>query len=339
MSNPIIIYNTEDGKNHVALFVSHDTIWLSQSQLAELFDTSVPNIVTHIKNILKDKELSENSVVKDYLITAADGKQYQVKHYSLDMILAIGFRVRSPRGVQFRRWANQHLQTYLQKGFLIDSERLKNPNGRPDYFDELLEQIRDIRASEMRFYQKIRDLFKLSSDYDPSDKATEMFFAETQNKLLYASTGKTAAELVCSRANADLPNMGLTAWKGKIVRKGDIVIAKNYLNADEIDTLNRLSTVFLESAELQVKNRRDLTLAYWRNNVDQLLMFNGFEVLAGKGSRTRQQMKTLTAAQYELFDTNRKQWQIQQAETEDAEWLDEMHSELKSRRIKSRTKI
>ncbi|TNH06809.1 virulence RhuM family protein [Testudinibacter sp. TR-2022] len=329
----LIIYNTDDGKSNVALFVQGDTIWLSQARLAELFDTSVPNIAIHIKNILEDKELDEFSVIKDYLITAADGKQYKVKHYALEMILAVGFRVRSPRGVQFRRWANQHLRSYLQKGFLIDSERLKNPNGRPDYFDELLEQIRDIRASEMRFYQKIRDLFRLSSDYDPSDKATEMFFAETQNKLLYAATGKTAAELVCSRADANQPNMGLQAWKGKVVRKGDIIIAKNYLNADEIDTLNRLSTIFLESAELQVKNRRDLTLAYWRNNVEQLLAFNGFEILTGKGSRNREQMKSLATAQYELFDNARKQWQAAQAEAEDVALLDEVHSELKSRQL------
>ncbi|MGV6988157.1 virulence RhuM family protein [Testudinibacter sp. P80/BLE/0925] len=329
-----IIYNTDDGKSNVALFVQGDNIWLSQARLAELFDTSVQNIALHIKNILEDKELNEFSVIKDYLITATDGKQYKVKHYALEMILAVGFRVRSSRGVQFRRWANQHLQSYLQKGFLIDSERLKNPNGRPDYFDELLEQIRDIRASEMRFYQKIRDLFKLSSDYDPGDKATEMFFAETQNKLLYAATGKTAAELVCSRADANQPNMGLQAWKGKVVRKGDIIIDKNYLNADEIDTLNRLSTIFLESAELQVKNRRDLTLAYWRNNVEQLLAFNGFEILAGKGSRNREQMKSLAAAQYELFDTARKQWQAAQAEAEDVILLDEVHSELKNRLVK-----
>jgi hypothetical protein len=176
---------------------------------------------------LKEKELSENSVIKDYLITAADNKQYKVKFYTLDMILAIGFRVRSPRGTQFRKWANTHLRAYLIKGFIMDDERLKAPNGRFDYFDELLERIRDIRASELRFYQKIRDLLKLSTDYDPSDKATQMFFAQTQNKLLYAVTGQTAAELITARADANAPNMNLTAFKGKVVRKGDIAIAKN----------------------------------------------------------------------------------------------------------------
>ncbi|HDL3321092.1 TPA: virulence RhuM family protein, partial [Mannheimia haemolytica] len=195
--NDLIIYNTEDGKSNVALLVVENEAWLTQNQLAELFDTSVQNISEHIKNILKDKELDENSVIKDYLITAQDGKNYQVKHYSLEMILAIGFRVRSPRAVQFRKWANSTLRTYLEKGFLIDSERLKNPQGRLDYFDELLEQIREIRASELRFYQKVRELFKLSSDYDKTDKNTQMFFAETQNKLIYAITKHTAAELIC----------------------------------------------------------------------------------------------------------------------------------------------
>ncbi|STY60154.1 Virulence protein [Mannheimia haemolytica] len=224
--NDLIIYNTEDGKSNVALLVVENEAWLTQNQLAELFDTSVQNISEHIKNILKDKELDENSVIKDYLITAQDGKNYQVKHYSLEMILAIGFRVRSPRAVQFRKWANSTLRTYLEKGFLIDSERLKNPQGRLDYFDELLEQIREIRASELRFYQKVRELFKLSSDYDKTDKNTQMFFAETQNKLIYAITKHTAAELICQRADATKMNMGLTSWKGKVVRKGDIVIAK-----------------------------------------------------------------------------------------------------------------
>lgn len=238
--NDLIIYNTEDGKSNVALLVVENEAWLTQNQLAELFDTSVQNISEHIKNILKDKELDENSVIKDYLITAQDGKNYQVKHYSLEMILAIGFRVRSPRAVQFRKWANSTLRTYLEKGFLIDSERLKNPQGRLDYFDELLEQIREIRASELRFYQKVRELFKLSSDYDKTDKNTQMFFAETQNKLIYAITKHTAAELICQRADATKMNMGLTSWKGKVVRKGDIVIAKNYLDNNELDSLNRL---------------------------------------------------------------------------------------------------
>ena len=204
----LILYNTDDDHSHVSLLVSDGEVWLTQSQLTELFATSVPNVAMHIKNILEDKELNENSVIKDFLITAQDGKQYLVKHYALDMILAVGFRVRSPRGVQFRRWANTQLRAYLDKGFVLDKERLKNPQGRFDYFNDLLAEI---RASEARFYQKVRDLFALSSDYDKSDKAAQMFFAETQNKLIFAVTRQTAAELVCTRTDAALPNMGLTA--------------------------------------------------------------------------------------------------------------------------------
>ena len=204
--NNIIIYNTEDGKAKVILYAKDGNIWMNQNQLAELFDTSVPNISMHISNILRDGELQENSVVKEYLTTASDGKEYNVTFYSLDMILSIGFRVRSKRGTQFRIWANRHLKEYMIKGFVVDDERLKNPDGRPDYFDELLERIRDIRASEKRFYQKVRDLLALSSDYDKTDKVTQMFFAETQNKLIYAVTHQTAAELIVSRADATQPN-------------------------------------------------------------------------------------------------------------------------------------
>ena len=215
----IIIYNTADGKAAVSLYAKDGNIWMNQQQLAELFDTSVPNVSMHISNILNEKELNMNSVVKNYLTTATDGKQYDVTFYSLDMILAIGFRVRGKRGTQFRIWANRNMKEYMVKGFVMDDERLKNPDGHPDYFDELLERIRDIRASEKRFYQKVRDLFALSSDYDITDKATQMFFAETQNKLLYAVTGQTAVEVILSRANAQKPNMNLTSWKGSVVRK------------------------------------------------------------------------------------------------------------------------
>ena len=222
----IIIYNTADGKASVSLLAKDGMVWMSQNQLAELFDTSKQNISLHIINILEDNELDSISVVKDYLTTAADGKNYSVTFYSLDMILAIGFRVRSKRGTQFRQWANRNLKEYMVKGFVIDDERLKNPGGRPDYFDELLARIRDIRASEKRFYQKVRDLFALSSDYDPTDKATQMFYAEAQNKILFAITGYTAAEIIVTRANENKPNMALTSWKGSIVRKQDISLLR-----------------------------------------------------------------------------------------------------------------
>ena len=325
----IIIYNTLDGKAAVALYAKDGKIWLNQKQLAELFATSVPNINIHISNILKEGELDKNSVIKDYLITASDGKNYNVTFYSLEMILAVGYRVKGKRGTQFRQWATRHLSEYLVKGFTMDDERLKNPNGQPDYFDELLERIRDIRASEKRFYQKLRDLFALSSDYEAREKATQMFFAETQNKLLYAVTHQTAAEIITSRADADKPNMGLTSWKGSIVRKQDILIAKNYLNKNEIDTLNRLTTLFLESAELRVMERKDLTLDYWRNNVNGLLTYHGKDVLQGKGSVSNAEMEQLVNETYEKFNTKRKQLEAAQADQDDIKMLEEMVQKAK----------
>ena len=332
--NNIIIYNTDDGKAMVTLYAVDGMVWMNQKQMAELFDTSVPNVNMHIANILKEGELDENSVIKDYLITAADGKQYNTKFYSHDMILAIGFRVRSKRGTQFRIWANKNLKEFMIKGYVMDDERLKNPDGRPDYFDELLERIRDIRASEKRFYQKIRDLMMLSSDYDKTDKSTQMFFAETQNKLLYAVTNKTAAEIICSRADASQPNMALTSWKGSVVRKQDIYIAKNYLTSDEIDTLNRLTVLFLDSAELRVKEHRDLTLGFWRQNVDTLLNFQSKKVLVGAGSISTKQMEDKVDAVYKEFDQRRKAYEALEADKQDADELKQLESEIKSRKNK-----
>ncbi|MBW1801121.1 MAG: virulence RhuM family protein [Deltaproteobacteria bacterium] len=313
----IIIYNTIDGRASVSLYAKDGMVWMNQNQLAKLFDTSVPNISMHIANILKEKELDANSVVKQYLTTAVDGKDYQVTFYSLEMVLAIGFRVRSKRGTQFRIWANQHLKEYMVKGFVMDDERLKNPDGRPDYFDELLERIREIRASEKRFYQKVRDLFALSSDYDKTDKATQMFFAETQNKLLYAVTGKTAAEIILERADADKPNMALTSWKGSVVRKQDIFIAKNYLNEDEIDTLNRLVVIFLETAELRAKNRYDITMKFWHDNVDRILTFNEKPLLKAKGTISKAEMEEKVREIYRLFDAKRKRYEAIEADQDD----------------------
>lgn len=318
----IIIYNTADGKASVALFAKDGDVWMNQNQLAELFDTSKQNIGQHIKKILEERELDENSVVKNYFTTAADGKKYEVTFYALAMILAIGFRVRSKRGTQFRIWANQNLREYMVKGFVMDDERLKNPDGRPDYFDELLDRIREIRASEKRFYQKVRDLLSLSSDYDPSDKATQMFFAETQNKLLYAVTHRTAAEIVVDRADSDKPNMGLTSWKGNAVRKQDIITAKNYLTKDELDTLNRLTVIFLETAELRVKERKDINLNFWRENVDRILQFNDKNILQNTGSISNAQMEEKVKMIYSDFDQKRKQLEAKQADLEDLENLE-----------------
>ena len=313
----IIIYNTADGKASVSLYAKDGMVWMNQSQLAQLFDTSKQNIGQHIANILKEKELDKNSVVKYFFTTAADGKDYQVTFYSLEMVLAIGFRVRSKRGTQFRIWANRNLKEYMVKGFVMDDERLKNPDCRPDYFDELLERIREIRASEKRFYQKVRDLFALSSDYDKTDKATQMFFAETQNKLLYAVTGKTAAEIILDRADDEKPNMALTSWKGSVVRKQDIFIAKNYLTEDEIDTLNRLVVIFLETAELRAKNRFDITMKFWHENVDRILTFNERPLLKGKGTISKAEMEEKVREIYRLFDAKRKRYEAIQADQED----------------------
>ena len=306
-------------------------VWLNQSQISDLFGTSVQKVSYHIINIMKEKELDANSVIKDYLITASDGKKYNVIYYSLEMILAIGYRVRSIRGVQFRQWATRHLSEYLVKGFTMDDERLKNPDGRPDYFDELLQRIRDIRSSEKRFYQKLRDLFKLSSDYETKEKATQMFFAETQNKLLYAVTHNTAAEIVSSRADASKPNMGLTSWKGSIVRKADIVVAKNYLVKDEIDKLNRLVMLFLESAELRVKDRKCLTLDFWRGNVDSLLSFQGYDVLKGTGSISNSDMEKYVRMVYDKFNSKRKLIEAEEADAEDLKWLEDLQNKIKNK--------
>ncbi len=304
----IIIYRTADGRASVALYAKDGKIWLNQQQMAELFATSKPNISMHIANILKEKELYRDSVVKEFLTTAADGKNYNVVFYSLEMIIAVGYRVRGKRGTQFRQWATEHLTEYLVKGFTMDDERLKNPDGRPDYFDELLARIRDIRASEKRFYQKVRDLFALSSDYDKTDKATQMFFAETQNKLLYAVTHQTAAELIVARADVNQPNMGLTTWKGSIVRKGDVIIAKNYLE--------------------RVKGRRDMTLDYWRKNIDNLLTFQDKEILQGKGSISNAEAEETVRSRYDIFNAKRKQLDAQDADAEDLKMLEDLERSI-----------
>lgn len=264
----LILYTTDDGQSQIQLRAQEATVWLTQLEIAELFDATKQNISLHLKNIFTDGELDEDSVVKESLTTATDSKNYLTKLYNLDAILAVGYRVRSPRGVQFRRWVNAVLHDYLIKGFVMDDERLKNPDGRPDYFDEMLARIRAIRASEKRFYQKVRDLFALSSDYDKTDKTTQVFFATVQNLLIFAVTQKTAAEFITTRANPADPHFGLLTWQGDTVRKADIIVVKNYLTEDELDTLNRLVVIFLETAELRAKNKQETRMAYWKQNVD-----------------------------------------------------------------------
>ncbi len=326
----LVLYTSNDGKTRLNLRVDARTVWLTQAEIAELFQTTKQNVSLHVKNILSDKELAEDAVVKEALTTAADGKEYRTRLHNLDLILAIGYRVRSPRGSQFRQWASAHLKEYLVKGFVMDDERLKDPAGW-DYFDELLARIREIRASEKRFYQKVRDLFALSSDYAARQQDTQIFFAEVQNKLLYAVTGHTAAELIVARANPDKPNMALTSWRGARVRKTDIVIAKNYLDNDEIDTLNRLVVIFLEQAELRVKQQQELTLDYWRRNVDKMLAFNDQPVLKDAGNVSHERMENIVSERYEHFDQQRRLAEARQADADDLKALEQLEQDIKQK--------
>jgi len=330
----LILYTTEDGKSQIQLRAEEQTVWLTQSEMADLFATTKQNVSLHLQNIFEDEELQLTATVKESLTVQFEGEREvrrPVTLYNLDAILAVGYRVRSPRGVQFRRWASTVLKEYLLKGFAMDDERLKNPDGRPDYFDEMLARIRDIRASEKRFYQKVRDLFALSTDYDKTDRATQQFFATVQNLLLFAVTGQTAAELVMARANPNDPNFGLLAWKGDKVRKTDILIAKNYLTEDEIDTLNRLVVIFLETAELRAKNRKETRMAFWKENIDQIITSNGFALLDGKGGISHEQMEAATAARYLDFDDRRKQQEALAADQADEAELKSLEAKLKRR--------
>ncbi len=329
----LILYTSEDGKTHLNLRVEGETIWLTQLEIAELFQRSKKTISEHLVNIFTEGELSEPSVVRNFRITATDGKSYDVSHYNLEAILAVGFRVKSLQGTQFRQWANSKLKEFIVKGFVMDDERLKNP-GAWDHFDELLARIREIRASEKRFYQKVRDLLALSSDYKATEKETHLFFAEVQNKLLYATAGHTAAELIVKRADPEKPNMALTHFSGSRVRKQDVIVAKNYLTEDEIDTLNRLVVIFLEQAELRVKQRRDLTLNFWRNHVDGMLAFNGQTVLKNVGAVIHDDMKRIAESRYESFDQNRRIAEAREADAADLLEIEQLEAQLKKAKAK-----
>jgi hypothetical protein len=332
--NDLILYTTEDGKSQIKLRAQEHTVWLTQLEMAELFDATKQNISLHLKNIFEDGELDMAATVKESLTVQTEGSrqvQRPVTLYNLDAILAVGYRVRSPRGVQFRRWASTVLKEYLTKGFVMDDERLKNPDGRPDYFDEMLARIRDIRASEKRFYQKVRDLFALSSDYDKSDKATQLFFATVQNLLIYAVTQNTAAELITARANPADPHFGLRSWKGNKVRKTDIFVAKNYLTEDEIDTLNRLVVIFLETAELRTKNRQEIRMSFWKESVGQIISSNGFPLLAHAGGISHEQMESTTNALYLGYDQQRKQQDALAADAQDEAELNALENKIKRR--------
>lgn len=317
----LILYQTEDGLSEVRLRASEGTVWLCQDDLAELFDKGRSTIAEHIRNIFDDRELNKDSVCRNFRRTAVDGKVYSVIHYNLDVILAVGFRVRSPRAVQFRRWANTILKEYLVKGFAMNDKLLKHGE-QADYFDELLARIRDIRTSEKRFYQKIKDLYATAVDYDKNSEQAKLFFKKVQNKMLWAVTGHTAAELIASRSDPSQPNMGLTSWKGAVVRKGDVATAKNYLKQDEIEELNRIVTMYLDFAEDQAKRRAPITMAMWSEKLDAFLQFNERELLTHSGKVKMAVAQKLAEERSQQFDDSRRKQAAIEADEADIRELE-----------------
>ena len=326
--NTLILYTTSDGQASVVLRELGGQLWLTQAEMAELYQVTPQSITQHIQAIYQAAEIDEAATCKEYLQVQTEGGREvkrQLKHYSLPMILAIGFRVRSGRGTQFRQWATRTLGEYLQKGFVIDDERLKNPPvgtlAAPDYFDELLARIRDIRASEKRVYLRVREIFTLAADYQPSVRDTNLFFQTIQNKLHFASTGQTAAELVYRRADAAKPFMGLTHTAAGEVRKKDIKTAKNYLHEMEIDQLNRIVTMWLDFAEDQAQRKKQVFLRDWAEKLDQFLQFNDREVLQGAGKISKKQADAKAEAEYERYAAAQRQLKEAQGESDIAELL------------------
>jgi hypothetical protein len=326
----IVLYQTKDGLTRIECRFENETIWLTQKLMAELFQKDVRTINEHIQNIFEEGELKPDSVIRKFRITAADGKTYETQHYNLDVIISVGYRVKSQRGTQFRQWATTRLREYLVKGFVLDDERLKNPPSAdvPDYFDELLERIRDIRASERRMYLRVREILALAADYQPDDAETQTFFQTVQNKLHFAVSGKTAPELIKERANAEKPNMGLTTWKGPVVRKGDVMIAKNYLHENEIANLNRIVTMFLDFAEDQASRRKQVFIQDWRSKLDEFLRFNERNVLENAGAVSREEADHCVTEQYVIFEKRRRAEIEARAEAEFANELEKMTKEL-----------
>lgn len=312
-----LLYQTEDGETRIEVRLQDDTVWMTQSALAQLYQTTPQNITLHLKAIYDEGELDEAATCKHYLQVQQEGTRHVSrtrKYYNLPAILAVGYRVRSLRGTQFRRWATERLNEYLVKGFVMDDQRLKEgKNIGSDYFDELLERIRDIRASEKRFYQKIRDIYKLAADYDPQAEETLEFFRIVQNKLHFAISGKTAAEIISERADATKPNMGLTSWKGTKVRRSDVPIAKNYLNEEEMAGLNQIVNMYLDYAEDQARRHRQIFMRDWREKLVAFLQFNERDILTHAGKVTKAVADKLAIEQYEIFNRRRL---AEEAETE-----------------------
>ncbi|MEX2943112.1 virulence RhuM family protein [Serratia fonticola] len=303
-----LLFKSADGSTRVECRFEAETLWLSQASMAELYDKDVRTINEHLINIYKEGELEQNATIRKFRIVRQEGTRQvsrEIEHYNLEAILAVGYRVRSARGTQFRQWATQTLQQYLIKGFVMDDERLKNPpvgtSAVPDYFDEMLERIRDIRASERRVYLRVREIFALAADYQPSLKETTQFFQTIQNKLHFACTGHTAAELIHQRADASQPHMGLSSYKGEEVRKSDVTVAKNYLNQDEVGELNRVVNMWLDFAEDQARRRQQVFLRDWQEKLDQFLQFNDRDVLQGAGSVSKKEADEKAQAEYVQF--------------------------------------
>ncbi len=300
----LILYQTEDGRTRIQCRFENETVWLTQQHMTELFQTSKQNVSLHIQNIFAEGELREDSVVKESLTTAADGKNYATKFYNLDVIISVGYRVKSHRGTQFRIWATQRLREYIVKGFTMDDERLKNPpgKGQKDYFDELLERIRDIRSSERRFYQKVLDIYATSVDYTPDTEMSQQFFATVQNKMHWATHGQTAAEIIVERTDAAKPFMGLqTTRPGGIVRKDDVAVAKNYLTEDELQVLNRIVNLYIEYAELQALERKPMTMRDWITKLDEFLKISGRKLLDHAGSISAETAKAKAELEYARY--------------------------------------
>ena len=308
-SSQILLYQSADGRTKLDVRLDDDTVWLSQRQLTDLFGKAKGTISEHIKHIFEDEELSAEATVRRFRTVQLEGEREvarDVEFYNLDMVIALGFRVRSPAAVQFRKWATERLKEYIVKGFVLDDERLKRTDRVADYFDELLARIREIRASEARVYQRIREIFSLASDYDESEQSTQRFFAFMQNKMHYAATGSTAAEIIRRRANAEETNMGLTTWSGGRVLKRDVGTAKNYLDAQEIDTLNRIVVMFLDRAEFRAQRRRDIKMADWEADLDKFLTDTDLPVLEGAGNIAHKDALDWAEAQYEAFADRRR---------------------------------
>ncbi len=303
-NSEIILYQTEDGRTRVQCRFENETIWLTQKLMAELFQKDVRTINEHIQNLFEEGELSPESVIRKFRITAADGKTYDTQHYNLEVVISVGYRVKSPRGTQFRIWATQRLREYLVKGFTMDDERLKNPpgKGQKDYFDELLERIRDIRSSERRFYQKVLDIYATSVDYTPDADQSHRFFAAVQNKMHWATHGQTAAEVIAERVDAAKPFMGLqTTRPGGIVRKDDVAVAKNYLTEDELQVLNRIVNLYIEYAELQALERKAMTMQDWITKLDEFLKISGRRLLDHAGKISAESAKAKAELEYARY--------------------------------------